>query len=891
MKVKNKRCIRTLSFKQFRAAKTRNLIAVFAIALTTLLFTSLFTIALSINDGFQQSNFRQCGGWSHGTFKYLTEEQFEELKEDPLIKQWGLRRFVGMPSEVPFNKSHVEVGYSDAVQAHWMYCDPIVGSLPKEGTNEAATDTRVLELLGIEPELGAEFTMTFDVDGKQTTQTFTLCGWWEYDEAIVANHVLIPLSRAEAIYQETGLVPGQAKDGMTGTWNLDVMFQNAWNIEKNMQQVLSNHGYQDESRMDGDNYVATGVNWGYSTSQLADNIDPMTVLTIAAVLLLIIFTGYLIIYNVFQISVANDIRFYGLLKTIGTTPRQLMQMIRQQAIILSLMGIPLGLVGGWLAGAALTPIIIAQLDGIVNMVSVRPLIFVVSALFALFTVLISCRRPGKMAAKVSPVEAVRYTEGMNVKRKTRKSTGTVSLLSMAKANLGRSRGKTWITVISLSLAVVLLNLTVTFTKGFDMDKYLSHFVATDFILADAAYFQIGAGQHFSSDSPLPQEVIDEVVAHAEIANRARVYGKTSVIQEFVSEDYYRQLRKQWYSKEELDRLVQSEPKTEDGLLTDNAQLYGMESFALDHLKVLEGDLSKLYEPGGRYIAAVYSEDDYGDPIMDSHWAKLGDTVTLRYVEELEYYNPNTGEVYGTWNDIPNPDTDVWAERAAKWRDVDYTVVALVSVPSPLDYRYYGSDEFVLNDQTFIQDTQTDTIMYYAFDTTDDTNDKMEAFLSDYTNNVNPKFDYESKATYLAEFESFRSMFLLLGGALSFIVGLVGILNFFNAILTGIITRKREFAMLQSVGMTGKQLKTMLVYEGLFYALGAGLLSLLLALILSPLMRITMSNMFWFFTYRFTIMPILLLLPVFVLLGVLVPLIIYRFAAKATIVERLRETES
>lgn len=880
-----------MSLKQFRAAKTRNLIAVFAIALTTLLFTSLFTIALSINDGFQQSNFRQCGGWSHGTFKYLTEEQFEELKEDPLIKQWGLRRFVGMPSEVPFNKSHVEVGYSDAVQAHWMYCDPIVGSLPKEGTNEAATDTRVLELLGIEPELGAEFTMTFDVDGKQTTQTFTLCGWWEYDEAIVANHVLIPLSRAEAIYQETGLVPGQAKDGMTGTWNLDVMFQNAWNIEKNMQQVLSNHGYQDESRMDGDNYVATGVNWGYSASQLADNIDPATVLTIAAVLLLIIFTGYLIIYNVFQISVANDIRFYGLLKTIGTTPHQLMQMIRQQAIILSLMGIPLGLLGGWLAGAALTPIIIAQLDGIVNTVSVRPLIFVVSALFALFTVLISCRRPGKMAAKVSPVEAVRYTEGMNVKRKTRKSTGTVSLLSMAKANLGRSRGKTWITVISLSLAVVLLNLTVTFTKGFDMDKYLSHFVATDFILADAAYFQIGAGQHFSSDSPLPQEVIDEVVAHAEIANRARVYGKTSVIQEFVSEDYYRQLRKQWYSKEELDRLVQSEPKTEDGLLTDNAQLYGMESFALDHLKVLEGDLSKLYEPGGRYIAAVYSEDDYGDPIMDSHWAKLGDTVTLRYVEELEYYNPNTGEVYGTWNDIPNPDTDVWAERAAKWRDVDYTVVALVSVPSPLDYRYYGSDEFVLNDQTFIQDTQTDTIMYYAFDTTDDTNDKMEAFLSDYTNNVNPKFDYESKATYLAEFESFRSMFLLLGGALSFIVGLVGILNFFNAILTGIITRKREFAMLQSVGMTGKQLKTMLVYEGLFYALGAGLLSLLLALILSPLMRITMSNMFWFFTYRFTIMPILLLLPVFVLLGVLVPLIIYRFAAKATIVERLRETES
>lgn len=101
-------------------------------------------------------------------------------------------------------------------------------------------------------------------------------------------------------------------------------------------------------------------------------------------------------------------------------------------------------------------------------------------------------------------------------------------------------------------------------------------------------------------------------------------------------------------KEKLDRLVELEEKTDEGLLADNAQVYGMESFALDHLKVLEGDLSKLYEPAGRYIAAVYSEDDYGDPIMDSHWAKLGDTVTLRYVEELEYYNPNTGEVYGSW---------------------------------------------------------------------------------------------------------------------------------------------------------------------------------------------------------------------------------------------------
>ena len=87
------------------------------------------------------------------------------------------------------------------------------GRLPEEGTDEAATDTHVLELLGIEPKLGAKFTLTFDVDGHTTTQTFTLCGWWEYDEAIPADHVLIPESRLESILAETGYVPGQDASG------------------------------------------------------------------------------------------------------------------------------------------------------------------------------------------------------------------------------------------------------------------------------------------------------------------------------------------------------------------------------------------------------------------------------------------------------------------------------------------------------------------------------------------------------------------------------------------------------------------------------------------------------------------------------------------------------
>ena len=99
---------------------------------------------------------------------------------------------------------------------------------------------------------------------------------------------------------------------------------------------------------------------------------------------------------------------------------------------------------------------------------------------------------------------MRYTEGGGIKRKTKKGRRGVSLLSMAWANLGRSRGKTAVTVTSLSLAVVLLTVTVNFTNGFDMDKYVSNFTASDFIVADAGQFQTGGGhlQHGYGHPPV-----------------------------------------------------------------------------------------------------------------------------------------------------------------------------------------------------------------------------------------------------------------------------------------------------------------------------------------------------------------------------------------------------
>lgn len=895
MRVANRRCIRRLGIRSMKAAAMRNIIAVLAIALTTMLFTALFTIAGSIGYAVEQANFRQVGGYAHGAFKYLTEEQFIELREDALIKEWGVRRFVGMPEGEAFSKASVEVSWCDANEAKWIYAVPEVGRLPEEGTTEAATDTRVLSLLGIEPELGTEFTLTLDVDGKEITKTFTLCGWWEYDSVCPASHVLVPESCVDEILAERGELP---EGSVYGLYTLDMMFQNSANIVGNIKEIVTRHGYQLEDG-GGENYISCGINWGYMASQFAGNVDPMVVLAIIAMLMLIIFTGYLIIYNVFQISISNDIRFYGLLKTIGTTGRQIRHMVRIQAFALSVFGIPIGLLAGYGVGAALIPVVFSELnDRFKGVLSVNPAIFVGAALFALITVTISTRKPGRMAAKVSPVEAVRYTEGAvkgsrrthrKLHRNTRQkaqASDKASLRRMAWANLGRNRTKTVVTILSLTLAVVLLDMTVVFTKSFDMDKYVSKMMCTDFVLSDASYIRGGYG--FWSDSmKVPRETIDDVIGTGNVSEGGAAYGCAMFVWDFVTEEYYRQKYSAWYTPEALEQAISNAKWNKNGLLSDNAGLYGMEDYVLDHLKVVSGSTEKLYEDGDHYAAAVYLADDYGEVETDSNWAKVGDKITLRFEEEYAYYDLKTGELLDPEHMDGRED---FYTRTTKYKDVEYEIVAEVIVPSSLSYRYGGPDMFLLNAQTFIQDTGTDSVMLYAFDAADGTEDAMESFLADYTKEVLPQLDYESKAIFEADFYDMQNTYLMLGGVLSFIVGLVGILNFLNAILTGIVTRRREFAVLQSIGMTGRQLKQMLVWEGIFYALGSVVLSLVLSVALGPLAGKAFGSLFWFITYHATVMPVLAVAPCFIAFGVVIPLFVYRVVSKRTIVERLRETE-
>ena len=855
MKVKNGSCIRHLSFKTLMSAKKRNIIAVLAIALTALLFTSLFTIVMSINETNQNYQFRSVGGYAHGAFKDVDEDQIAVLSAHPDVKAVGVRTVLGLSTQGAFEKDYAEVSYMDDNNAKWSFSQPTVGRTPKSG-NEITMDTKALELLGVKPELGAQVKVTYTLADKEQmgwdiTDTFTLVGWWDYDELLSVHFLNVSKEYAQKI--EKKAVAGGLKPFRT---DLSVMLRSSLNIENDLTRIGEDCGY---SIGEEAGQLRIGVNWGYTATQIWDTLGVGGILAMLAVLILVAFTGYLVIYNIFQISVAGDIRYYGLLKTIGVTPKQLRRLIRQQALLLSALGIPAGLLLGYGVGAAAVPITMSTstMGGRYTTVSVSPWIFLFSSVFALLTVLLSCARPGRIAGRVSPVEAVRYTERQSA-GKTHRKGSKVTPVQMAAANLGRDKKKTALVMVSLSLTVVLLNLLVTFIGGFDMDKYLSRQSCADFLISTPDYFNY---RGFS----LTKEAVEPVRANTAHSLEGFAY-QTGGVGMYLPESVWRD-EAAFYSRDtdmDIDALLAQTPRDGDKVQAAS-QIEGLDPTLGEKLTVIDGSLDSLWEPDSHAIAIAVNLDDSGKLPDPGIYPAVGEKIKVTY---------------------GNGDTAY---------DVNYTVCALVDVPYNMSSRFYTMGyEAILSADALYRDAGEDNVfpMLYLFDTpSPEAEAAAESYLAQLTSDPDSPLMYESKATHRAYFRESQMTFVILGGLLCAIIGIVGILNFFNAMMTAILARSREFAVLQSVGMTGRQLEEMLLWEGLLYTLGSGLIAGLLSAAVNPLAGRLLESAYWFYSYHYTITPVLAMLPAFIVLGCAIPAVMYRQAVKQSIVERLRSLDT
>ncbi len=845
IKVKNRKAVRNLADKSFRANRARNIIAIIAISLTAVLFTTLFTMGTGTVESLQKATMRQAGGDGHAVLKYITDEEFNHVKDHPLIKEIAYNRTLCDDVEnKEFLKRRAEFWYYDDVGLKLGFCEPTSGHKPVV-ENEVIADTKTLELMGVPLEIGAPLTLMLNIHGETVRRDFVLAGWWKSDPVFNVGQIFASRAYVDA---HLGELRNTYKEdySLTGAICAYIMFSSSSNLEGKLERVITQSGYSSVDP-NAPNFIENNVNWSYLSTNFG--MDGGTLAALLSGLLLIVFTGYLIIYNIFQISVIRDIRFYGLLKTIGTTGRQIRRIIRRQALILSIVGIPVGLIAGFFIGRALVPLLMnnSSYAGSAVSVSPNPWIFIGSALFAVVTVLISTFKPGRIAAAVSPVEAVRFADtDKNRSNKQKKTTGGGKMPRMAFSNLGRNRKRTVLVIISLSLSLVLLNTVFTLSKSIDMDKYLSKFVDTDFLIAHADYFN---NDFCGPDNQTTESIIEAVEAQPGFEEGGRLYG----------------------GREELFAMEDEKDTEESGRNANGdviAMAYGLEELPLNRLEFIDGTLNIEKLKSGKYILEGIHLDDNNVPEMDTKHFEVGETVTLHnYKGRSEAFN----------------------ER--EYTSQEFIVLGHVAVKTYSNSdRCYWEYSYYLPAEIYKTLVAQPAVMSYAFNVLDDKESAMESFLQSYTDTQEPLMNFNSKFTAMSELSGLQNTVVMIGGALSLIIGLIGILNFINAILTSILTRRHEFAMLQSIGMTRKQLRSMLIFEGLYYTLGTCALSLIFGTVFSLLIIKFFCGLLWFVSFHFILWPLIAVLPALIILGVIIPLILYAMTDKQSIVERLRDAE-
>lgn len=813
--------------KSFRANRARNMIAVIAVILTTVLFTGLFTLQRGLTESTKRANMILSGGDGHAKIINLSQSEYDTLSDHPFVHEIAYSRTLAdRVDNEELSKQETLFLYYDDTALKYNFEEPTGGHRPK-AENEIIADTQTLELLGVPLSVGEEIALKLTVQGLEVTRDFVLAGWWEsypgvHYGTIVASQAYMQVHEDELQYQ----------DGVdTGSITAAIKFSNTNHVEEDLQKVVEESGFS--ANPDDENYINAGINPSYSSQKKV--VAMGTNAAIACALLMFFFVGYLIIYNIFQISVRKDIHFWGLLKTIGTSERQIRSIIRRHTWLLSGIGIPVGLLAGYFIGKILLPLLIkssafSDYDAIV---SPSPLIFITAALLSFVTVWISTRKSEKMAAKVSPIEAIKYVDvdPVSEKKKKRRIHKGNLCRAMAWTNLGRNKKRTVLVILSLSLSIVLTNTIFTFSNSVNPEKAIENLIGADFCVGQNTLLNY---VEINENSALSERIVEQINAQPGFENGGYEYGCRASYQSSTTQ--------------------QIANKQEDGSF--DTHIYGLDSTLLSWARFVDGELDTEKLASGHYILEGAYVNSRGDMDKSSINHAVGDTVQL-------YYNGTVRE---------------------------FTVLGHIVANEGNTYDWIGSC-FFLPDDIYQSFTGNDCAMTYIFNVSDGYEDQMNRFLEQYTSETEPDMTYRSKDTIMAGVSDIQNIIVSVGGTMALLIGVIGLLNFFNTILTSMFSRRQEFALIQSVGMTGKQLRRLLCMESCWYIVLAVVAAVPLCVgIAEMLVRPICSNI-WFLDYRANFLPVILMPVILLLIGMIVPCVVYQFISRESVVERLKDGES
>lgn len=831
-----------LAAEDYKAHPVRNRLAVLAVALSAILLSVTFSVGI----GFVQTSVRAMGaspgpGCDSASI-FGDEEILEKVRKQPQV-DWAA--YVRRCSSTrlhnrEFQPLDVYLLAADEVHYDKNMVDLLVGTYPQTANEILLSDT-MSDRLGLEQQVGAPYTLKVVVqkDEEQVEEEIpmTVCGYYR-------NPIRNCADVYEEIYTDESFIDVYNPELPAGYDTIYVKLNNLNPLK---------FGHDRGEKLFELNEIVEGDGGQYKNSD-------MTLLVIIPMFLIIVcimFCGYFFIYNIFDISVVNDIQFYGELKTIGMSSKQLRRMLLWQMNRIACYGIVIGgLTGSMIGQTASGKIVESFADNIAMYYEPAGIAvtFLSGAVFAWLTLLVSTLKPFRIVCTISPVEAARY--------RARRKKGVFS-------------------VISFALSGILFLVVYTLAMGYSVETQVTRRHNTDFQIRHKGILW---SQNEPFD-PISKELVEKL-QDLEFVEDFRTYyiGRTKpdfVIQgaicwyftsaEIVPEG---ELARDYiaYIKSNIPSGV-DEPR----MLNDRGNLpvnvCGMDAAGLqDEMQwytVLEGSIDTDRFAEGTDI--IYLRD--------------GANESRNQDRNMEYAVHAGDEVNVTFYD----------DVADCYVDKEFTVMAIVLNVDP-----YGADNANKSNIWLSQDTfrsiysdyenLVGAVTFNGVDTLQDGSvlseqEKQEIVERVMEEDGNLQLMLDSVYQDRVYFTEEKRIITVFGLFLTAIVGLIGIANIINTVTTDVMARKVEYAAMQSIGMTGRQMERDIFRKYAGYIFTAFLLATVIG---AGIAYMVGSGVVFNFSMAALLTAILIFLIFSVVLCVVMARVLTRVMNRKSIVERLRD---
>lgn len=845
---RNKEVIKRVEKGMMKANRTRNIFAIVAVALTTFMITTIFSLGINYKENMELTSVRTSGTNSNVSLAMPTNDQEKEIRDLDYVKTVGTQYMIG--SVAGKNEADrdlaIAMQYYDNTEWEKHYKEAISninGKYPKK-ENEIMLSENALSQLGIkEPKLDMEIPLSYvSKDGEQK-DTFTLSGWFRSYTGTGMAFL------SESYCQEHGYT--MQNSGVLSI-SLDNPKDNFYDIQDDIK-LNENQTFQGSVSMSSSN----------------GSVYAMIILLV----FFIICSGYLLIYNVLYISISRDTRFYGLIKTLGTTEKQIKTLVKRQAVTFACIGIPIGIILAGVLSFGIVPVILENaFDSGKSIMDAEmffhPSIFILSIIFSALTVWISCNAPAKVAGKISPIEALRYQNFASTKAKNRNSTNGGKLHVMAYHNVFRDKKRAFLVFISLFMGITMILGVNGVLGSFKAENYVEKYMDYDF-----EYTDIQFRQYEQPNKEIPQfdeqfvEEINQIDGVENVDVQKTVWAGID-FDEAVLEDFM-------------------EIKYEDSRYKADGQSY----------KEMVADLKK-YANAGDYGCYITTLDDkaieeynakHPDTPIDIEAFKRGETAITGM--DTEYNAPNTALVGKTLSLTADSSdgkaTDFLIDGSFYFEDYEnnlsYSIghrKAISIVPDIIYVSEAGIERL----------TKTPIISGIGIDIKDmnqveQIDSELQALNGTLTKT---EWDYKSSLEKIEGFNQMTYAESILGNGAAVLLIVIGLINFINVMLTGVVSRKNEFAVMESIGTSKKQIKKILTLEGGIYALVTTGLIMTLGNAFLLLVADAVPHMADYAKFEYPFALVICLIFAIFIICLSVPAIVYRAVSKETVIERLHD---